>query len=137
MIKGYTMKYIVFVFAFLVSLHPLSKLTYLDRNVVLINGKQKFYKSIKQVDFKFSAKTFILTPKIRFDNSTKIETVKKMFEYEDATSGTDMDIYTTIFIRASKEKGGGCWMLVFDAKTSKLLQMVYSESSGGLFFYTS
>ncbi|RKR81593.1 hypothetical protein BDD43_1742 [Mucilaginibacter gracilis] len=108
------------------------KARYLDKNSVLINGSQKFVQP--SINFKKQPGVYLQTPKLRLDGLTRIEAVEKVFDYKEATTGTDVDLYTSIFIPASK-KGTDRWMLVFDATTGRLMQVVYSKFSNGLTFF--
>ncbi|WP_295649834.1 hypothetical protein [uncultured Mucilaginibacter sp.] len=70
---------------------------------------------------------YLQSPKMRFDGSTKIDDVEKMFDTEESTRGTDMDIRTTLFIKIehtdTDKPNDGHWMLDFDTNTGRLYRM--------------
>jgi len=82
------------------------------------------------INFKKSPTGFIQSPQMKFDSSTKIEDVRRMFECEDMKRGTDMDVRITLFIsvfKKGKESELDSWILDFDTKTGKLYRFSYAR----------
>lgn len=89
----------------------------------------------KSINFRKTPSAYLLFDKFRLDKNTAINVFRKHFSgrYDEATNGTDIDLYTVLFLHTSA-KSKHQWMLFFDTPTGKLFRADYIQKEGRLCF---